>query len=87
MLTELHSGFAFPWTPQFVVPFGLATGSKGHHYHHRNGKHYYQKVRFILDRAQVLTPRQTKITNKQNLNSSFVMLTKFLDSFKRRIKH
>ena len=43
LLTELHCGFAFPWTPQFVVPFGLATGSKGHHYHHRNGVHYYQK--------------------------------------------
>lgn len=35
LLTELHSGYAFPWTPQFVVPFGFSTGSKGHHYHHR----------------------------------------------------
>ena len=50
MLTELHSGFAFPWTPQFVVPFGLATGSKGHHYHHRNGKHYYQKFFCHVDK-------------------------------------
>jgi len=50
MLTELHSGFAFPWTPQFVVPFGLATGSKGHHYHHRYGKHYYQKFFCHVDR-------------------------------------
>jgi sterol desaturase/sphingolipid hydroxylase (fatty acid hydroxylase superfamily) len=50
MLTELHSGFAFPWTPQFVVPFGLATGSKGHHYHHRNGEHYYQKFFCHVDR-------------------------------------
>lgn len=50
MLTELHSGFAFPWTPQFVVPFGLATGSKGHHYHHRNGVHYYQKFFCHVDK-------------------------------------
>lgn len=50
MLTELHCGFAFPWTPQFVVPFGLATGSKGHHYHHRNGYHYYQKFFCHVDR-------------------------------------
>jgi sterol desaturase/sphingolipid hydroxylase (fatty acid hydroxylase superfamily) len=50
LLTELHSGFAFPWTPQFVVPFGLATGSKGHHYHHRNGKHYYQKFFCHVDK-------------------------------------
>lgn len=50
MLTELHCGFAFPWTPQFIVPFGLATGSKGHHYHHRNGEHYYQKFFCHVDR-------------------------------------
>jgi len=50
MLTELHCGFAFPWTPQFVVPFGLATGSKGHHYHHRYGKHYYQKFFCHVDK-------------------------------------
>jgi sterol desaturase/sphingolipid hydroxylase (fatty acid hydroxylase superfamily) len=50
LLTELHSGFAFPWTPQFVVPFGLATGSKGHHYHHRYGVHYYQKFFCHVDK-------------------------------------
>jgi len=50
LLTELHSGYAFPSTPQFVVPFGLATGSKGHHYHHRNGKHYYQKFFCHVDK-------------------------------------
>ena len=50
LLTELHSGFAFPWTPQFVVPFGLSTGSMGHHYHHRYGKHYYQKFFCHVDR-------------------------------------
>jgi len=50
LLTELHCGYAFPWTPQFVVPFGLATGSKGHHYHHRNGRHYYQKFFCHVDR-------------------------------------
>jgi len=50
LLTELHSGYAFPWTPQFVVPFGLATGSKGHHYHHRYGRHYYQKFFCHVDR-------------------------------------
>jgi len=50
LLTELHCGFAFPWTPQFVVPFGLATGSKGHHFHHRFGKHYYQKFFCHVDK-------------------------------------
>mmetsp|Transcript_36566 Transcript_36566/g.53682 ORF Transcript_36566/g.53682 Transcript_36566/m.53682 type:complete len:437 (+) Transcript_36566:59-1369(+) len=50
LLTELHSGYAFPWSPQEVVPFGLATGSKGHHYHHRNGRHYYQKFFCTVDR-------------------------------------
>jgi sterol desaturase/sphingolipid hydroxylase (fatty acid hydroxylase superfamily) len=50
LLTELHSGFDFPWTPQNVVPFGLMTGSRRHHYHHRNGKHYYQKFFFHVDR-------------------------------------
>lgn len=50
LLTELHSGFDFPWTPQNVVPFGLATGSRRHHYHHRNGKHYYQKFFYHVDR-------------------------------------
>uniref|UniRef100_A0A7S3DQ26 Fatty acid hydroxylase domain-containing protein n=1 Tax=Entomoneis paludosa TaxID=265537 RepID=A0A7S3DQ26_9STRA len=50
LLTELHCGFDFPWTPQNVVPFGLATGSRRHHYHHRIGKHYYQKFFFHVDR-------------------------------------
>jgi sterol desaturase/sphingolipid hydroxylase (fatty acid hydroxylase superfamily) len=50
LLTELHSGFDFPWTPQNVVPFGLATGSRRHHYHHRFGQHYYQKFFFTWDR-------------------------------------
>lgn len=30
LLTELHCGFDFPFTPQNVVPFGLATGSRRH---------------------------------------------------------
>lgn len=50
LLTELHCGFDFPWTPQNVVPFGLATGSRRHHYHHRIGKHYYQKFFCHVDR-------------------------------------
>jgi sterol desaturase/sphingolipid hydroxylase (fatty acid hydroxylase superfamily) len=50
LLTELHSGFDFPWTPQNIVPFGLMTGSRRHHFHHRNGKHYYQKFFFHVDR-------------------------------------
>lgn len=50
LLTELHCGFDFPWTPQNVVPFGLATGSRRHHYHHRFGQHYYQKFFFTMDR-------------------------------------
>lgn len=50
LLTELHSGFDFPWSPQNVVPFGLATGSRRHHYHHRHGRHYYQKFFYTFDR-------------------------------------
>jgi sterol desaturase/sphingolipid hydroxylase (fatty acid hydroxylase superfamily) len=50
LLTELHSGFDFPWSPQNVVPFGLATGSRRHHYHHRYGTHYYQKFFHSFDR-------------------------------------
>ena len=50
LLVELHCGFDFPWTPQNVVPFGLATGSRRHHFHHRFGQHYYQKFFFTLDR-------------------------------------
>ena len=50
LLTELHSGYVFPWSPQEVVPFGLATGSRRHHWHHRNGRHYYQKFFFTFDR-------------------------------------
>lgn len=50
LLTELHCGFDFPWTPQNVIPFGLMTGSRRHHYHHRFGKHYYQKFFFHVDR-------------------------------------
>lgn len=50
LLTELHCGFDFPWTPQNVVPFGLATGSRRHHYHHRFNRHYYQKFFHTFDR-------------------------------------
>ena len=50
LLTELHCGFDFPWTPQNVIPFGLATGSRRHHYHHRYGRHYYQKFFCHVDR-------------------------------------
>lgn len=50
LLTELHCGFDFPWSPQNVVPFGLCTGSRRHHYHHRYGKHYYQKFFCHVDR-------------------------------------
>jgi sterol desaturase/sphingolipid hydroxylase (fatty acid hydroxylase superfamily) len=50
LLTELHSGFDFPWTPQNVIPFGIATGSRRHHNHHRFGHHYYQKFFFTFDR-------------------------------------
>ena len=50
LLTELHCGFDFPWTPQNVVPFGFATGSRRHHYHHRFGYHYYQKFFCHVDR-------------------------------------
>ena len=50
LLTELHCGYDFPWSLQNVVPFGLVNGSRGHHYHHRSGKHYYQKFFCHLDR-------------------------------------
>jgi hypothetical protein len=42
--------FDLPWTPQNVIPFGLATGSRRHHYHHRYGRHYYQKFFCHVDR-------------------------------------
>jgi len=60
LLTELHSGFAFPWTPQFVVPFNVSTGSKGHHYHHRVGKHYYQKFFCTVDRLFGFIDKKTE---------------------------
>jgi sterol desaturase/sphingolipid hydroxylase (fatty acid hydroxylase superfamily) len=44
------SQFDLPWTPQNVIPFGLATGSRRHHYHHRYGRHYYQKFFCHVDR-------------------------------------
>jgi sterol desaturase/sphingolipid hydroxylase (fatty acid hydroxylase superfamily) len=50
LLTELHSGYDFPWTPQNVMPFNIASGSRRHHYHHRYGQHYYQKFFFTFDR-------------------------------------
>ena len=50
LLCELHCGFDFPWSPQNVVPFGIVTGSRRHHYHHRFGRHYYQKFFFTVDR-------------------------------------
>jgi sterol desaturase/sphingolipid hydroxylase (fatty acid hydroxylase superfamily) len=50
LLTELHSGYDFPWTPQNVIPFNVASGSRRHHYHHRYGQHYYQKFFFTFDR-------------------------------------
>ena len=50
LLTELHSGYDFPWTPQNVVPFNIASGSRRHHFHHRYGQHYYQKFFFTFDR-------------------------------------
>lgn len=50
LLTELHCGFDFPWTPQNVIPFEFATGSRRHHYHHRYGRHYYQKFFCHVDR-------------------------------------
>lgn len=50
LLTELHCGYVFPWSLQNVVPMGLVNGSRGHHYHHRAGRHYYQKFFCHLDR-------------------------------------
>jgi sterol desaturase/sphingolipid hydroxylase (fatty acid hydroxylase superfamily) len=50
LLTELHSGYDLPWTPQNVIPFNIASGSRRHHYHHRFGTHYYQKFFFTFDR-------------------------------------
>jgi len=60
LLTELHCGYDFPWTPQNVVPFGLATGSRGHHYHHRFGRHYYQKFFCTVDRLFGFVDRKTE---------------------------
>jgi len=38
LLTELHCGFDFPWSPQNILG-PISTGSRRHHYHHRHGKY------------------------------------------------
>jgi len=49
LITELHSGYDFPWMMQNVVPFGLWAGSVRHDYHHCHGTRYYQKFFTYLD--------------------------------------
>ena len=49
LLTELHCGFDFAWSPQNLVPFNLMAGSRRHHEHHRGGKRFYQKFFTYLD--------------------------------------
>lgn len=49
LITELHSGYDFPWMLQNVVPFGLWAGSVRHDYHHCHGTRYYQKFFTYLD--------------------------------------
>jgi sterol desaturase/sphingolipid hydroxylase (fatty acid hydroxylase superfamily) len=80
LLTELHCGFDFPWTPQNVVPFGFATGSRRHHYHHRFGKHYYQKFFFHVDRLFGFHQR-----NDGSLHGDSVQPFKNLPSFPRAV--
>jgi len=60
LLTELHCGYDFPWTPQNVIPFGLATGSRRHHNHHRTGHGYYQKFFCHVDRLFGLVEKKNK---------------------------
>jgi sterol desaturase/sphingolipid hydroxylase (fatty acid hydroxylase superfamily) len=60
LLTELHCGYDLPWTPQNIIPFGLSTGSRGHHYHHRFGRHYYQKFFCTVDRLFGFVDRKTQ---------------------------
>lgn len=63
LLTELHCGYDFPWSLQNIVPFGLVNGSRGHHYHHRAGKHYYQKFFCTLDRVFGFVDKNNKDRN------------------------
>jgi hypothetical protein len=49
LLTELHCGYDFAWSPQNLVPFNLMAGSRRHHEHHRGGKRFYQKFFTYLD--------------------------------------
>jgi cholesterol 25-hydroxylase len=49
LLTELHSGYNFPFTLENIIPGGLWAGSKRHHEHHRTGKLYFQKFFAYLD--------------------------------------
>lgn len=49
MLTEVHSGYDFPWMLHRVVPFGMVGGSVRHGQHHAKGDRYYQQFFTYLD--------------------------------------
>lgn len=49
LIVELHSGYAFPWMLQDVVPWGLWGGSRRHDLHHRTGRKHYAKFFGALD--------------------------------------
>lgn len=49
MLTEIHSGFDFPWSLHNVVPLGLLGGPPRHEEHHRSGRRNFQQFFTLLD--------------------------------------
>eukprot|EP00122_Pirum_gemmata_P006378 Pgem_evm1s5830 len=49
LLTELHSGYNFPFMISNIAPGGFVGGSLEHNEHHRTGKHYFGKYFTYLD--------------------------------------
>jgi len=49
LLTELHSGYNFPWMLHNLVPGGILGGPPRHEMHHVNGKRYFQQFFTYLD--------------------------------------
>uniref|UniRef100_A0A7R9SWM1 Fatty acid hydroxylase domain-containing protein n=1 Tax=Pycnococcus provasolii TaxID=41880 RepID=A0A7R9SWM1_9CHLO len=49
LITELHSGYSFPWSFESVVPYGLYLGPTKHVLHHSVNAPYYAKVFAVLE--------------------------------------
>ncbi|KAK9823392.1 hypothetical protein WJX72_002452 [[Myrmecia] bisecta] len=77
LITELHSGYDFPWSLENVVPFGLWAGSRRHEAHHRHGRLYYQKFFLpVLSEGKMMSfskskgssARQDQLDNQKTRN-------------------